>query len=144
MLFKEINNENLNEAVKIFKDSFNAAPWFEKWTEETASKRLGQIINFEGGYGLIAHDGENNLAMIVGHEEYYYDGTRFNIKEFCVNDNFKGQGIGSKVLEEFVSRLKDRGIVQMSLYTLKEEKTLKFYVKNGFKEIENLVMMENV
>lgn len=142
MDFKVITGENINIAAQIFKNSFNAAPWFEKWSDETAFKRLSQIMRCDGAIGLIAYDDSMPAAMIVGHSEDYYDGTRFLIKEFCVVHGTNGKGLGTKVLAHYMGILKEKGIVQTSLYTLREKKVVRFYEKAGFKEIEDLVMME--
>ena len=144
MEFKNITEENIEIATKIFMNSFNAEPWFEKWTMETGKARLSQIMRCEGSLGLIAYKDNIPCAMIVGHEESYYDGTRFLIKEFCVDSNSKGGGIGTKTLQYYMSKLKERGIVQTSFYTMRNKQILNFYKKNGFKEIEDLLMMESV
>lgn len=144
MDFKHITEQNIEIAAKIFMNSFNAEPWFEKWTIETGTSRLSQIMRCEGSLGLIAYKEGEPCAMIVGHEEAYYDGTRFLIKEFCVDSNCKGGGIGTKTLNHYVSELKNREIVHISLYTMREKRVFNFYEKNGFKEIEDLVMMELV
>ena len=142
MEFKNITEENIEIATKIFMNSFNAEPWFEKWTMETGKARLSQIMRCDGSLGLITYKDNKPCAMIVGHEESYYDGKRFLIKEFCVDSNCKGGGIGTKTLEYYMEKLKERGIVQTSLYTMRNKQILNFYEKNGFKEIEDLVMME--
>lgn len=144
MEFKNITEENIEIATKIFMNSFNAEPWFEKWTMETGKARLSQIMRCEGSLGLIAYHNNEPCAIIVGHEEVYYDGVRFLIKEFCVDSNCKGGGIGTKTLKYYMNQLNDRGIVQTSFYTMRDKKILNFYQKNGFKEIENLLMMESV
>ncbi|MGL4991555.1 MAG: GNAT family N-acetyltransferase [Sarcina sp.] len=142
MKFVTINDNNIEIAAGIFKRSFNAEPWCEKWDDVTAKKRISQIMRSEGAVGLITYVDDIPTAIIVGHEEDYYDGTRFLIKEFCVDNISKGNGVGTKTLEYYMNILKKRNIVQVSLYTLREKRVLNFYEKSGFKEIENLVMME--
>ena len=142
MNFEYITEKNVAIAANIFMNSFNVEPWFEKWTEETGVKRLSQIMRGEGSLGVIAYENNEPMAMIVGHEEDYYDGTRFLIKEFCVDATKKGAGVGTRVLKYYVDELKERKIVHISLYTMREKRVINFYEKNGFKEIEDLVMME--
>ncbi|MGL5066331.1 MAG: GNAT family N-acetyltransferase [Sarcina sp.] len=142
MNFEYITDKNVAIAARIFMNSFNSEPWFEKWTEETGVKRLSQIMRCEGSVGLIGYQNNEPCAMIVGHEEDYYDGTRFLIKEFCVDSGCKGGGVGTKVLKHYVETLKSKEVVHISLYTMREKRVVNFYEKNGFKEIEDLVMME--
>ncbi|MGL4740774.1 MAG: GNAT family N-acetyltransferase [Sarcina sp.] len=142
MKFVSISDNNIEIAAGIFKRSFNAEPWYEKWDDITAKKRISQIMRNEGALGFITYVKETPSAIIVGHEEEYYDGIRFLIKEFCVDNTSKGNGVGSQTLEYYMNVLRKKGIVQVSLYTLKEKRVLNFYEKSGFKEIQNLVMME--
>jgi ribosomal protein S18 acetylase RimI-like enzyme len=79
--------------------------------------------------------------MILGSIEYYYDAVLFQIKELCVDPKIKGAGIGSKLLSEFITRLKAKGIDRVILLTLKTNETEGFYKKHGFKTFENMIMM---
>ncbi len=141
MIYKEFNINYLDEVSKLYVKSFNSPPWNDKWTEETAKKRLNQMLNCEGAYGLVCYLENEIVAMILGNHEYYYDGIHFNIKEFCVDNTKKGKGIGKKVLNEFTIRLKDKGISNIYLWTAKGDMTEGFYKKNGYDVMENLIVM---
>lgn len=142
MEYKELTNENVKEVIEIFINAFNKEPWNDKWTEEIVLKRLNQIINCDGSFGLIAYYNNKIVGMILGHHEYYYDGMNFQIKEFCIDDSIQSKGIGSKLLNEFVNRLKDKNICNIFLLTCRNPKTEGFYKKQGF-EIENsTILME--
>ncbi|MGL5480067.1 MAG: GNAT family N-acetyltransferase, partial [Clostridium sp.] len=51
-MFKEIKREDLNELVDIYIEAFNGEPWNDNWTYETASKRLENMLDDSGFYGL--------------------------------------------------------------------------------------------
>ncbi|WP_297439472.1 GNAT family N-acetyltransferase [uncultured Clostridium sp.] len=142
MNFKRITKDNLKVAAKIYMECFNAAPWFEKWTMETSLKRISQIVKEDNHFGLLTYLKEEPCAIIVGHEEDYYDGTRCFIKELCVDSTLQGKGIGSKTLDYYIEELKRKDINHVSLQTLRNPKTLGFYEKAGFKEREHLIMLE--
>ncbi|MGV3026977.1 N-acetyltransferase family protein [Clostridium thermobutyricum] len=141
MNYREIHIEDIKELVEIYIEAFNAPPWNDKWTIETASKRLSQMIKSEGFYGIIAEESNIIYGLILGHEEQFYDGVLFNIKEFCVRSKLKGQGLGSKIFNEFEKRLYNKGINEIILFTCKSNETLEFYKKRGLKEYKNLVIM---
>ncbi|MGG7096871.1 GNAT family N-acetyltransferase [Clostridium sardiniense] len=142
MRFEEITLEHLESVVNFYIKSFNSEPWNDRWTEESATKRLTQMINCEGSYGLVCYLDEEPVGMILGNHEYYYDAMHFNIKEFCVDHSKKGQGIGKKVLNEFTNRLKDKGINYIYLLTSRTDKTEGFYKKNEYESVDDVVMME--
>ena len=141
IIYKELNRAHIREIAEIYVDAFNSEPWNDEWTVESASKRISQMINCEGFYGLVAYEDERLIGMILGNHEYYYNGMHFNIKEFCVDLKLRGKGTGSRLFEEFIKRLKCRGIDEVILLTSKTDGTEGFYKKHGFKGFEGMVIM---
>lgn len=142
MVYREIEEKDVLDIAKLYVDSFNAHPWNDEWTIESASNRILQMINCEGFYGLTYYDEDDKLiGMILGNHEYYYNGMHFNIKEFCVDINIRGKGIGSEIIEEFINRLKNRGINEIILFTSRTDGTEGFYNKRGFESFNSMVMM---
>ena len=139
--YKELKKEHIKEMAEIYVDAFNSEPWNDEWTIESASKRISQMINCEGFDGLVAYEDDKLIGMILGNHEYYYNGMHFNIKEFCVDLKLRGKGMGSKLFEEFIKRLKSRGIDEVILLTSKTEGTEGFYKKHGFKSFEGMIIM---
>ncbi|GAA0859275.1 MULTISPECIES: GNAT family N-acetyltransferase [Clostridium] len=142
MKFEELTLENLGEIIPFYVEAFNAPPWNDKWTEETVRKRLTQMINCEGFYGLICIYNGEKVGMILGNDEHYYDGLHFNIKEFCVDKKIKGKGLGKRLLKEFTARLKNKGVDNIYLLTSRTDETEGFYRSQGYKTLEHMAMME--
>ncbi|NFA59625.1 GNAT family N-acetyltransferase [Clostridium sporogenes] len=142
MNFKKISILDIKEVVDIYMNTFNSPPWNDKWTIETASKRLYQMINCESSYGLVAYEDELICGIILGNEEQYYDGIVFNIKEFCVRNDIRNKGLGTKIFEEFENRLKGKGMTKITLVTTKDYRTEGFYKKRGLESNNEMVVME--
>ena len=141
MIFKEIDISFLNDLVEVFIEAFNSEPWNDEWTIDSASKRLQQMIRCDGFYGLAAYSEDKLVGLILGNCEYYYDGIDFVVKEFCVDKNIKGKGIGSILLDEFTSRLKDKKSRRIILNTWRGEATEGFYIRKGVNTIEDMICM---
>lgn len=141
MEYKEISIEHVGELVKMYIETFNSEPWNDKWTIETAEKRLSQMINVEDFYGVAAYNQNKLCGMILGSKEQFYDGVMFNIKEFCVGNGLRGQGIGSEIFREFQNRLKGLGVKEIILFTSRGDYTESFYIKNGLKSHSGLILM---
>lgn len=139
--YKELTKEHINEIAEIYVRAFNSEPWNDDWTVETATKRISQMINCEGFDGLVACEDEKILAMILGNHEYYYNGMHFHIKEFCVDLNLRGKGVGAQLIEQFTNRLVSKGIDEIILFTAKGDWTEGFYIKHGFKSFEDMIIM---
>ncbi len=141
MRFEEISLDDIGELSKMYVETFNAPPWNDEWTIEAAAKRLTQFVNCEDSYGLTAYEDNVLLGMILGSEEQFYTGNMFNIKEFCVKNDMRSKGIGTKILAEFENRLKSKGIVSIVLFTSRNDGTKGFYENRGYGEIKDMVMM---
>ncbi len=139
MDYREINISDVPELAKIYAETFNSDPWYDKWTQKTAEKRLSQMVNNGGFFGLLCYDESGITGMIMGEAEQYFDGVIFNIKEFCVKNELRGKGIGTSLLEEFERRLKGMGIRETVLMTNLEDE--EFYKKRGFHRSRGVIFM---
>lgn len=139
--YEEISIVHINDLAKMYVDTFNSEPWNDKWTIETAEKRLRQMINVEDFYGISAYKQGELCGMILGSKEQFYDGVMFNIKEFCVRNGMRGQGIGSEIFEEFQRKLKVSGVTEIILFTSKGDYTEHFYHNHGLESYNGLVFM---
>lgn len=139
MEYREIAAGDISELVKIFTETFNSEPWFEKWTEKTAEKRLSHYLNNESCVGIVSAEGEEITGMLIGEEEQYYDGVVCVIKEFCVKNALRGRGIGSSLINEFEKREIARGVRSITFYTTEEDEG--FYAKNGYSKSDGMIFM---
>ncbi|MBE6051850.1 MAG: GNAT family N-acetyltransferase [Clostridium sp.] len=63
------------------------------------------------------------------------------VDELCVNYEDQGSGIGSEFLREIEKNIKKQGLDGFLLNTEKGYPSEKFYIKNGFKQIDNLIVL---
>lgn len=141
MEYFDLTLKYIDKISELYVNAFNSPPCCDSWTTATAAKRLTQMINCEGSYGLVCCENDKIIGMILGSVEQYYNGVHFNVKEFCVDNNIRGKGIGTKLFEEFELRLKNKGIDQIILFTSKGEETEGFYKKRGFCSYDDMVLM---
>ena len=141
MIYKDLQKEHVSALAKLYVNAFNSPPWNDEWTVDSATNRLIQMINCDGFYGLVCCENNNIVGMILGNHEYFYNGMHFNIKEFCVDIGLRGSGVGSALLDEFLLRLRDKGIDEVILFTSRTDGTEGFYNNRGFKSFNSMVMM---
>ena len=140
--YKEIEKDDLAALAAMYVETFNAPPWNDAWSQETAEIRLRQMAEAKTFYGICAFEGEMLCGMIFGFAEQFYDGVLFEIKEFCVKNTSRGNGIGSAIYREFEKRLRERNIKETMLMTLRGNATEHFYEKNGFETEKDLIFMK--
>ncbi|WP_368732117.1 GNAT family N-acetyltransferase [Clostridium sporogenes] len=68
-------------------------------------------------------------------------GMEYYIDEFCIGDNFQGKGIGSLFLKDIEKLLYDEKVEGMILNTERDYPSCKFYEKNGFQVLGNLIVL---
>ncbi|MCY6957736.1 GNAT family N-acetyltransferase [Clostridium brassicae] len=137
-LFKE---NSLKESAKLLMSTFNKEPWNEKWTFETAFKRLEETYKTPNFKGWIYEKDGNIVGVIMGNCEQWYEGTQYYIKDFFVDTNIQKQGIGSKLLKHLEEELKTLGVKFIHFWTLKGGETEKFYKNNGYELPDTLTLM---
>lgn len=139
--YKTMELTDIPQLARLYVETFNAPPWNDGWTEETAGRRLHQMIHVEDFYGLCAYEDGVLCGMILGCMEQYYDRMNFSIREFCVSNQKRGQGLGTKIFRYFEEQLKEKGVDTVLLYTLRAPSTMGFYEKQEMEEAEELVLM---
>lgn len=140
-MYSEITEKDLGVMSQLFMEVFNEAPWNDKWTMETAYKRLEAFYKSPGFDGLLQYEDGKLVALILGIAEEYYDGISFRIIEFCVDRKTQRKGYGKKLLTEFKQRLKMKGMKEIFLLTLHGPATEGFYEQNGFRTSSSMIMM---
>lgn len=139
--YKDMQLSDLDYLIDMYIESFNSEPWNDKWTKETAYKRLHAMINVEDFYGLCAYKDKEICGMIIGCREQYYDGIIFNLREFCVKNSLRGYGIGQKIMNQLEMRLKSQNVTEIVLYTTRNHMTEGFYKNCNFKTYDNMTVM---
>lgn len=136
-----IKSEHLIKCSELFIEVFNTKPWNDKWTSETASKRLNDIFiapNFEG---VLYIENDEIKGAIFGNYEQYYDGIHYNLKELFISNEIQGRGVGRKLIAKLEGRLREVGVTAIILLTSKGNGTSDFYLKNNFSELSEMAIM---
>ena len=139
--YQEITEAHLDELAQLYMDTFNAAPWNDEWTFETARKRLQQLLHSEDSFGLCVYQGGQLCGAVLGVLEQYFDGPMYNLHEYWVKNEMRGKGIGSKLFAETEKRLLERGVKNIILITAKGDATEHFYHKQGMGTDPDMVFM---
>ena len=140
-MMKKIMPDMLDELTELFIDTFNAPPWNDMWSTETARKRLRDIIRMPNFFGAAEYRDDRLAGLIMGHGEQSYDGMHFQILELCVANDMKGHGIGSEMIREFTDYLDRKGVTSIYLLTMRGAASEDFYAGQGFATVRDMCVM---
>ena len=138
---KKIVPEMLDELTDLFVDTFNAPPWNDLWSHESARTRLRDIMKMPNFCGAAEYQEGRLVGLLMGHGEQSYDGMHFQILELCVANDMKGHGIGGRMLTDFLDYLDRKGVTSVYLLTMRGAASEDFYAAQGFTTVENMCVM---
>ena len=138
--FIVLDDTYLNQMALLYKNAFRGEPWNDDWSDEAQlSEYIKEISkNFNAlNFGLLI-DGKL-AAMSVGMIRHWWEGTNYNIEEFCVSPDLQGQGVGSRFMKMIEGDILNRGLCGIFLQTDSDKPSYRFYKKNGFGELDKHV-----
>ena len=111
------------------------------WTEETAGKRIRQVLTMQDSYSLIMKDDADAVCgFAMGYFKQYDDIVGYTLEEIVIASAEQNKGLGSRLLAELETRVKAAGAACMELQAVKDEMHEQFYGKAGFRDAKNFVM----
>ncbi len=123
--------DHFDECARLLVSAFNAEPWNDAWTLETARQELAWTMGVPGFAGLVSLDGQV-LAFATGWREPDDRREVYYLKTFCVSPNAQGTGVGSRLLARLEEYLDECGVNTIYLVTHRSTPAEGFYRKNGY------------
>lgn len=132
----------LNQSVDLFIEVFSQEPWNDVYESRA------QVVAFFENYmrdnyflGYVLMDKEAIIALSMGAKKPWIKGMEYYIDQFCVREKYQGAGVGSEFLRLIEQDVKCKGMNAIVLTTEKGFPSEKFYLKNGFSKLEELVCL---
>lgn len=131
--FEEKYNELVNEfIVSIFIDEFG----FENYRDILSNENNIEYKNDDGGLWIYFDDEDKIIGTVALKKSE--DGQMI-LKKMYVDSNYRGTGIAQELFNIVIEFCKKNEIKEIMLSTFRElERAVKFYIKNGFQEMEEL------
>ena len=134
---RKILRTDLEELAKLMVVVYNAPPWNNKWTKETAMESISDILDFPKFFGNVIVDENKIIGAIIGHIRRYSSESTFYIDEFFVAEKYRGTGLAKELYQTSIKQLQQRGISGAFFTTLKNSRAYYFYVKEGAWDLED-------
>lgn len=140
MNIKEMNVNDIDSVLPLYIDYYNN---HEDccWTEETAGKRIKQVLSMIDSYSLIMRDEKGyTIGFVMGFFKQYDDIVGYTLEEIVISSAYQHKGLGSKLLDEIEKRAREKGASCVELQAVNDEMHESYYGKAGYKNAANFVM----
>ena len=137
---ENMTKERIVDYAELYMSVFNASPWNDSWSEDTAHCRISEMMSADTFIGKAAYIDDVPVGFIIGRREQGDISVQFCLKEFCVRTSEQSKGIGTSLLNALKADLKEQGITHIYLITSHGENTEGFYQRRGFKTVSEIVM----
>ena len=135
--FIELDESYLPSIAELYKNAFMGEPWNDDWSDRAQLENYIKDVAayFKGlNYGLLI-DGKL-VAVSLGSVRHWWEGTNYNIEEFCVDPTIQGKGIGSHFMSLIEDEIRKQGLAGIFLQTDMDKPSYRFYKKNGYNDLE--------
>jgi ribosomal protein S18 acetylase RimI-like enzyme len=140
MLIHAVQESDLPELARLYVAVFNAPPWNDGWSIDTAHERIRRIATSPNSVGVLARDGDVLVSFALGTLEQWTNCEHFHLREMCTAIDQQRRGIGGAILDALVRDLAARSVEVIFLETRTGSNASAFYRKQGFSPL-NLEML---
>lgn len=142
LVLSEIKESMIESCVDMYIDTFTKEPWNDVYESR---EQVVQFFNhhFNNNYfiGYVALLNDEIVALSIGIKKPWIEGLEYYIDEFCIHYDMQGKGIGSWFIKSIEKNIKTKGMNAIILNTEKDYPACKFYEKNGFKVLDDLIVL---
>lgn len=137
---REVNRFDVSKCSEVYKNAYSQEPWNEKYSIDDLSTYIADFLDSKTkcAYSLLL---ENEIVGVaLGLIIPYIGSPYFRLEDICINPKYQKMGYGKRFLELIANNLVQRKCDSMLLSTQRGYPSHKFYIKNGFKEIDSVLL----
>jgi len=140
MLIDVMDPNDIVSVIPLYLDYYNNREG-GCWTEETAGRRIRQVLTTADSYCLIMKDTQGEiLGFVMGYFKQYDDIVGYTLEEILISQGHQNKGLGSILLAELEARVKAAGASCVELQAVKDDMHERYYSKAGYRDAKNFVM----
>jgi aminoglycoside 6'-N-acetyltransferase I len=127
--------ESMQKYVPLYVSVFNAPPWNDGWSEQSALERLSSFAAIPKFRGLALIEERIPVGLVLGWGERWANGWVFHVKEMCISESRQRKGLGTVLMKGFEDLLLTEGFTGIYLQTGRSAPAKDFYQDLGYSEM---------
>lgn len=137
MLVRNISKKDIETCARIFIDAYSREPWNENHDLGKVKEFLTKFTSENTNIGWVILEESQIAGFAVGVIIPSIERDYFRIEDICVRPDMQRIGIGRELIKRIAIELKSKNIDSIILNTIRDFPAYRFYLKNGFVEIES-------
>ena len=135
---------DVQACAKVYIEAYKTAPWNEVYETAEIETYIGNYLNSDVKccFALVENDEIKGVAL--GLVVPSISGPYLRIEDFCVDSNVHRKGYGSSFMDLLQKETVKIGCDSVLLGTQKDYPSYHFYLKNGFQEVESVLLYKEV
>lgn len=114
MNIRELRVEDIPCLLPLYLDWYNGHEG-GCWTEETAGRRIRQVLTVQDAYGLVLEENGCPVGFVMGYFKQYDDIAGYTLEEIVIAGDRQNRGLGTLLLGELEKRVRAKGAACVEL-----------------------------
>lgn len=138
-MIRKVKGSDYPAIAKVMMRAFANPPWNENWDYARAYQRIEQLDDGKYTRCYVYVENEKIIGVLCGKLVTYVNDLELMIEDCYVDPDYQRLGIGGKLIQGVIDELNE--VDAFTLLTGRGFYSVNFYLKNGFKIDNNLVLM---
>lgn len=136
--------EALSALADVYCSAYGVPPWNEAYEPDEVAQYLRSYLDSDTlrCYALVS-DG-SVIGLVLGIVVPSIGGAYFRVEDFCIAADVQKQGHGSAMMGLLEEEMRRQGCTDIMLGTQRGYPSHRFYLKNGFMEIESALLYKEM
>lgn len=145
LTLSRITKDDMDESIDVFINTFSKEPWNDTFESKDQVKTFFENhINSNYFLGYTLKLDNKIIGICLGFKKPWIKGMEYYIDELCIDYDYQGKGYGKTFMSLIEKDLKKNDLVAIFLNTGNGCSAEEFYKKNGFIELNNLVILDKL
>jgi GNAT superfamily N-acetyltransferase len=136
--------EEIASCTEVYISAYGAEPWNEKYDRESVERYISDYLGSETKQCFAAEENGKIIGIALGIIVPSIDSPFLRIEDFCVSAEAQGRGYGKEIMRLVSEKAKESGCDSVLLGTLRDFPSHKFYLKNGFSEVDSVLLYKEL
>ena len=136
--------EDIQAYAKLYVNAYQTEPWNETYEVTEVERYISSYLNSDTKVCFALQDGDVIKGVALGFVVPSISGPYFRLEDIFIDSIEQRKGYGSVFMELLYIEAAKLGCDSLILGTQKDFPSHHFYLKNGFQEVESVLLYKDI